>query len=395
MTMSSEHNGSNLARDVVERLRGMFDGDVGLHEPSFEGNENTYVSECVESGWVSSVGKFVDRFEDDLAQITGASHVIAVVNGTAALHLALLLVGVEPSDEVLVPAISFVATANAVSYCQASPHFVDISERTLGLDPGKLDRRLSEIAEVRDDGHAWNRETGRRIRACVPMHTFGHPVEITTLVDVCDRWGISIVEDAAESLGSTYQGKHTGTFGQAGILSFNGNKIVTTGGGGAIITNDPELGRLGKHLSTTAKRKHAYEYVHDQVGYNYRLPNINAALGCAQLERLPEMVERKRNLAVRYQDSFRDLEGVRVFIEPKEARSNYWLNALILDSEHSGARDDILRTTNEEGIMTRPVWRMLPSLDIYGSTPKSDLSVSKSLEQRIINVPSSSFLGAS
>ncbi|KOR33562.1 aminotransferase DegT, partial [Achromatium sp. WMS3] len=285
---------------ILSRLQDLFPNGATLHEPLFEGNEWQYVKECIDTNWVSSVGKFVDRFEQDLTTFTGAKHAVAIVNGTSSLHLALILGEIKRDDEVLVPAMTFIATANTVSYCGATPHFIDISRNTLGIDPYKLDDYLTEIAEIRNDGFTWNKNTGKRILACVSMHTFGHPVDMDGLNSVCQKWNIIIIEDAAESLGSYYKTKHTGNFGKLGIFSFNGNKIITSGGGGAIITNDDELAVRAKHLSTTAKTPHEWEFIHDEIGYNYRLPNINAALACAQLESLPLYIKRKRHLANTY-----------------------------------------------------------------------------------------------
>lgn len=365
---------------------------VSLHEPRFAGNEWAYVKDCLDTGWVSSVGSFVDRFETDLALYTGVKCAVAVVNGTAALHICLKLVGVVPGDEVLVPALTFVATANAVSYCGAIPHFVDSEERTLGLDPSSLDRYLAEIADVTPEG-CFNRRTGRRVRAVVPMHTFGHPVDLDPLAEVCRRYGIEMVEDAAESLGSFYKGRHTGNWGKVAALSFNGNKVITTGGGGALLTNDEELGRLAKHLTTTAKVPHRWEFCHDMVGYNYRLPNINAALGCAQLEQIAGFLEKKRTLAERYRRAFSAIEGVRFMEEPSFARSNYWLNALLLDEACCGERDGLLELTNAEGVMTRPAWTLMHRLPMYDNCPRMELSVAEGLARRLINIPSSAFLG--
>jgi len=364
-----------------------------LHEPSFVGNEWTYVKECLDTGWVSSVGKFVDRFENELAAYTGVKRAVVVVNGTAALHICLLLAGVKPGDEVLMPALTFIATANAVSYCGAVPHFVDSEERTLGIDPHKLAAYLDKITERRDDG-CFNRNTGRRIKAAVPMHTFGHPVDLDPLGEVCCRFGIEMIEDAAESLGSFYKGRHTGQWGLLSALSFNGNKTITTGGGGAILTNDEDLGRLAKHLTTTAKVPHRWEFNHDIVGYNYRLPNVNAALGCAQLEQLPAFLVAKRALAERYRKVFADVPGVRFVTEPDGAHSNYWLNTILLDQAHAGQRDALLALTNDAGIMTRPAWTLMHKLPMFADCPKMDLSVAESLERRLINIPSSAMLGS-
>ncbi len=365
---------------------------IALHEPNFAGNEWAYVKECLDTGWVSSVGKFVDRFEQDLADYTGAKRAVAVVNGTAALHVCLLLVGVEQGDEVLVPTLTFIATANAVSYCGAIPHFVDSEETTLGLDPNKLGQYLEEIAEIRAEG-CFNKQTGRRIKAIVPMHTFGHPVDLDRLVEVCQQYRIELVEDAAESLGSFYKGQHTGNRGRVSALSFNGNKVITTGGGGAILTNDEELGKLAKHLTTTARLSHKWSFMHDRIGFNYRLPNINAALGCAQLEQLPDFIKNKRKLAERYRDAFAGIPGLRFFTEPDFARSNYWLNVLLLDQANSTRRDALLDATNHLGIMTRPAWTLMHQLPMFADCPRMDLAVAEDLECRLINIPSSAVLG--
>lgn len=367
-------------------------GSISLHEPSFGGNEWMYVKECLDTGWVSSVGKFVDRFEQQLADYTGVKRAIAVVNGTAALHVCLKLVGVEQDDEVLVPTLTFIATANAVNYCGAIPHFVDSDEATLGLDPQKLGLYLKEIAEIRTAG-CFNKKTGRRIKAVLPIHTFGHPVDLDPLMEVCHRYQLELVEDAAESLGSYYKGKHTGNCGKASALSFNGNKVITTGGGGAILTNDDKLGKLAKHLTTTARVPHKWSFIHDHIGFNYRLPNINAALGCAQLEQLPDFIKNKRKLAENYRQALTGVGGIHFFTEPDFAQSNYWLNVLLLDKDFANQRDSLLDATNSQGIMTRPAWTLMHELDIYSSCPKMDsLSAAESLEQRLINLPSSANL---
>jgi perosamine synthetase len=382
--------------DIIARLRlalGTPVGPVVLHEPTFAGKEWDYVKDCLDSTFVSSVGEYVNRFEAMLAEITGARHAVAVVNGTAALQVALQLAGVGRDDEVLMPALTFVATANAAAHLGAVPHFVDSAEKTLGLCPASLAAHLEATAEPVAGG--WrNRHTGRRLAAIVPMHTFGHPVELEPVLDLAGRYGLPVVEDAAESLGSLYQGRHTGTFGQMGILSFNGNKIVTTGGGGAILTDDPELARHAKHLTTTAKLPHRWAFSHDEVAYNFRLPNLNAALGCAQLERLPALVESKRQLAQRYMETFSGMEGARVFHEPEGARSNYWLNVLLLGRNDSDLRDTILAATNDAGLMTRPAWTPLHRLPMYQGCPRADLPVAERLEQCLINLPSSAHCAA-
>lgn len=361
---------------------------VPLHEPHFSGNEWKYIKECLDTGWVSSVGKFVDRFEQQLVEFTGVTYAVAVVNGTAALHICLQLAGVEAGDEVLIPALTFVATANAVSYCGAIPHFVDSERATLGVDSQKLELYLSTIAEVRAEG-CFNKLTGRRMKAIVPMHTFGHPVDLEPLVEICGRFNIVLVEDAAESLGSYYKGRHTGTFGKLAALSFNGNKIMTTGGGGAILTNDGKLAQMAKHLTTTAKIPHGWAFYHNEVGYNYRMPNINAALGCAQLEQLSDFIEQKRSLAHRYAKAFEHLEGINFFKEPHFATSNYWLNVVLLDDAYVHVRDDILDISNQQGILIRPAWTLMHKLPMYQNCPRMDLSIAESIERCLINIPSS------
>jgi aminotransferase in exopolysaccharide biosynthesis len=385
-------SGDHLPRAVVAAIAKVVgQRSVALHEPRFQGNEWTYLRECLDSTFVSSVGKFVDRFEAELAAYTGVRHAVAVVNGTAALHVALMLAGVQPGDEVLVPALSFVATANAVCYCGAKPHFVDSELRTLGVAPGPLREYLSDISEQRA-GQCINRRTGKVIRALVPMHTFGHPVDIDGVLALARDFNLVVVEDAAESLGSFYQGRHTGDFGSLATLSFNGNKTITTGGGGAILTNDAELARHAKHLTTTAKLAHRWAFEHDEVGYNYRLPNLNAALGCAQLEQLPTLLVAKRSLYERYCAAFEDVPGVQLFAEPENCRSNYWLQTLLLAPAFEQCRDGILLATNEAGQMTRPVWTLLPRLRPYQTSPCAPLPVAQSLERRVINIPSSAFL---
>jgi aminotransferase in exopolysaccharide biosynthesis len=381
-----------LARQIVDAVQSVVGpGPVMLHEPHFAGNEWVYLKECLDSTYVSSVGKFVDRFEADLAAYTGAKHAVAVVNGTAALHVALRLAGVQPGDEVLIPTLTFVATANAVAYCGATPHFVDSEERTLGLDPQALREYLHDVTEVRN-GQCVNRLTGSVIRALVPMHTFGHPVDIEGALAVARDFHLALVEDAAESLGSTIHGRHTGTFGLMGTLSFNGNKTITTGGGGAILINDANLARHAKHLTTTSKVPHRWDYVHDEIGYNYRLPNINAALGCAQLEQLPGFLDAKRRLFGRYQAAFAGIPQAHIVAEPEGCRSNYWLQTLLLDKSAAGERDAILAATNDAGSMTRPTWTLMHRLAPYCECPKMELPVAESLDGRLLNLPSSAHL---
>ncbi len=381
-----------LPQQLVSAIRTVVGpGPVALHEPSFNGNEWQYLKECLDSTYVSSVGKFVDRFEADLAAFTSARYAVAVVNGTAALHIALKLAGVKPDDEVLIPALTFVATANAVTYCGAVPHLVDSEERTLGVDAASLRAYLGSHTEQRVS-QCINRATGKVIRALVPMHTFGHPADMDGLLAVAHDFGLLLVEDAAESLGSYYHGRHTGTFGKMGILSFNGNKTITTGGGGAILTNDEGLARHAKHLTTTAKMPHTWEYRHDETGYNYRLPNLNAALGCAQMEQLDGMLAAKRELFQRYSTALAGVAGVRLMTEPAQCRSNYWLQTLMLDPGQADQRDAILKATNDEGLMTRPAWISMDKLLPFADCPRMELPGSRSLAQRLINIPSSSRL---
>ena len=391
--MNSLPTQSAFVQQVVDAVRSVTGaGSVGLHEPCFAGNEMLYLKECIDSTYVSSVGQFVDRFERDLVTVTGAKYAVAVVNGTAALHIALLLAGVEALDEVLIPALTFVATANAVSYCGAIPHFVESEERTLGIDPQALREYLQDISEIRND-RCVNRHTGRIIRALVPMHVFGHPVDIDGLLAVARDFRLALVEDAAESLGSTVNGRHTGTFGLMGTLSFNGNKIITTGGGGAILFNDVKLAKHAKHLTTTAKLPHRWAFEHDAIAYNYRLPNLNAALGCAQLEQLPTFLTAQRRLFERYQQAFASVQGVHIMAESPGCRSNYWLQALLIDESSANQRDAILAATNDLGLMTRPVWTLLHLLAPYRQCPRMDLPVAESLQRRLINLPSSAVLG--
>lgn len=384
----SELDGNSIIKAIKTVLPQDQKTVVALHEPCFGGNEWAYVKDCLDSTWVSYLGKYVDRFETMLAEFTGTRKAVAVVNGTAALQIALKLAGVDPGDEVLAPTLTFVATANAIVHCGAVPHFIDSEERTLGLDPHKLKDYLKDIARADPDG-CTNKMTGRRIKAVVPMHTFGHPVDLDPLLEVCRDYQIEIVEDAAESLGSFYKGKHTGNWGKLSVLSFNGNKTITTGGGGAIITNDIGLGEMAKHITSTAKIPHQWEYRHDRIGYNYRLPNINAALGCAQMERLPEFLKNKRVLADRYKAAFKAIDGVSFFSEPPDSKSNYWLNVLLIDKALSEQRDAILGKMISAGIMARPAWNLMHTLPIYADCPRMDLSKAEDLQRRIINLPSS------
>jgi len=372
-----------LIRFVREQYRS--DDFIPLHAPVFAGRERDYVTDTLDSTFVSSVGAYVDRFERDTAAYTGSPRAVATVNGTAALHIALQLAGVEPGELVITQPLTFVATCNAIAYCSAEPVFIDVDRHTLGLSPGALETWLTDNARVGDDGLCRTRDNGQVIRACVPMHTFGHPADLDGLVDVCARWKLALVEDAAESLGSFYKGRHTGTFGALGTLSYNGNKIITTGGGGMILAGE-ELGARAKHLTTTAKKPHPYEYVHDELGYNYRLPNLNAALGCAQLEQLEAFIATKRELAARYAAHLAGSE-LQFFTEPAECRSNYWLNAVICANHEQ--RDALLKATNDKGVMTRPIWALMNRLPLYAHCRKGDLSNAEWLEARVVNLPSS------
>ncbi|MEI8293309.1 MAG: LegC family aminotransferase [bacterium] len=358
---------------------------IPLHAPVFIGREREYLADTINSTFVSSVGAYVDRFEGEIATYTGSPRAVATMNGTAALHIALKLAGVKHGDLVITQPLTFIATCNAISYCGAEPVFVDVDRHTLGLSPNALSAWLEEHAQLDDAGICRTKSDGRVVRACVPMHTFGHPVDLDGLLAVCHRWNIVLVEDAAESLGSYYKGRHTGTFGALGALSFNGNKIITTGGGGMILSGEA-LGIRAKHLTTTAKKPHPYEYVHDEVGYNYRLPNLNAALGCAQLEQLESFIARKRDLASCYAAQLQGSE-LDFFSEPAGCRSNYWLNAVLCENlQH---RDALLKATNNNGIMTRPVWALLNHLPMYSNCRCGQLTNAIWLEARIVNLPSS------
>jgi len=384
-----------LSKAVLERLThilGLAEDLIPLHVPEFHGQEIEFVTECIDTGWVSSVGSFVDRFEREVAAACDTAHGVAVVNGTAALELAMKVVGVRPGDEVLMPALTFVATANAAHHLGAVPHFVDSAEGTLGLDPAALGAHLRRIGRTGPDGLV-NAETGRRIACVVPMHAFGHPVDMDGLAAVAGEFDLVIVEDAAEALGSRCLGRACGSLGRVAALSFNGNKIITTGGGGAIVTNDPDLARRAKHLSTTAKIAHPWAFEHDEPGYNYRLPNLNAALGVAQLAQLPQRLEQKRRLAQRYIKGFKGFDGATIMSEPPGAQSNYWLNTLILSpGTPLDARDRLLEGLNGAGYMARPVWTLMHRLPFHTACPRAPLPVAEDLELRVVNLPSSALL---
>lgn len=403
---------------IIDFIRSLYPNRsfIPLHEPYFGGNEKKYLNDCIDSTFVSSVGKYVDKFEEMVCEFTGAKYAVATVNGTAALHIALLLAGVETGDLVITQPLTFVATCNAITYCGANPVFIDIDRKTVGLSADSLENWLLnnvDIVEKRLEGldidaagrtnrntkHSKQRSdkpskpfcveksTKRKIAACVPMHTFGHPCEIDRIVDICNRYHIPVVEDSAESLGSYYKGQHTGTFGKLGILSFNGNKTITTGGGGMILTNDEKLGLLAKHITTTAKKPHRWEFEHDMVGYNYRLPNINAALGCAQMEQLPEILNNKRATAQKYQEYFSTIDGVEYFNEPSNCVSNYWLNCILFVSNE--IRDSFLQQTNDNGVMTRPAWMLMNKLEMFKDSFHSYMNSSEAIAKIIVNIPSS------
>ena len=383
----------DLPEKILKAISGVLGSkSCGLHEPNFDGNEQAYLQACLESTYVSSIGKFVDQFEAGLVDLTGSKYAVAMVNGTSALHLALKIAGVTRNDEVLMPALTFAATANAVAYCGAIPHFTDSEEVTLGINVAKL-RDYLETNSFRRENLCINKNSGRVIRALICMHVFGHASDIEGLLGISKDFNIPLIEDAAESIGTLYNGKHTGTFGVMGVLSFNGNKTITTGGGGALLTNDKKLAETARHLSTTAKVPHEWEFIHDQVGYNYRMPNINAALGCAQLERLTSKISAKKMLYENYRSAFKDISGIKLMSAPQKSQSNYWLQTLLLDSSNTFLRDEILSLTNSSGYMTRPVWRLLHELAPYIECPRMDLSEAEILQGRIINIPSSPTLG--
>lgn len=377
-----------MNQQLIELIRDIYRSNefIPLHAPTFGGNERDYVLQTIESTFVSSVGQFVDQFEQQIQAYTGSTRAVATVNGTAALHAALYLAGVKQGDLVLTQALTFVATCNALYHLGAHPIFIDIDRSSLGLCPEAMSEWLTENAEIDDSGQCRHKESRALIKAAMPMHTFGHPAKLDELITVCEQWHITLIEDAAESLGSFYKGQHTGTLGQFGALSFNGNKVITTGGGGMLFCRDEKEGEHAKHITTTAKRAHPYEFFHDEPGFNYRLPNINAALGCAQIEALPAMLENKRQLATRYASFFKNSNYVFVE-EPEYACSNYWLNAVICEDKKS--RDELLKSTNKQGVMTRPVWTLMHRLPMFANALRGDLIKSEWVESRLVNLPSS------
>ena len=379
-----------MFEDVVEFIQDIYQnkGFIPLHEPKFTGNEKEYLNECIDSTFVSSVGNFVDKFEDKIARYTGAKHAISTSNGTSALHISLLLSGVKDGDEVITQALTFVATCNAISYCGAKPVFVDVDKDTMGLSPSDL-KAFLEVNTTVDRGRCVNNSTGKVIKACVPMHTFGNPCRIDEIRTICDEYNIFLIEDAAESLGSFYKGKHTGRFGSMGVISFNGNKIITAGGGGCIITDDEDLANKAKHITTTAKIPHRWNFSHDQVGYNYRMPNLNAALVLAQLEQLDVFLEKKKVICNKYRDFFEN-SSISFVSGLKESRPNCWLNSVLFKNLEQ--RDVFLNETNSNGVMTRPVWSLMNRLPMFENCQKSDLKNSEWLEARLANLPSSAII---
>ena len=377
-----------MYKSTVEFIQNIYNTKefLPLHEPKFLGNEKKYVNEAIDSTFVSSVGKYVTQFEEMMAEFVGAKYAVATSNGTSALHIGLKLLGVDKECEVITQPLTFIATSNAIAYCNAKPIFVDVDKDTLGLSPSKLEDFLKENSSINQNNDCINKKTGKVIKACVPMHTFGHPCKIDEIVEICERYNIEVVEDSAESLGSYYKGKHTGIFGKVGVFSFNGNKIITTGGGGMIVTDDEALAKRAKHITTTAKVPHPYEYIHDEVGYNYRLTNLAAAMGVAQMESLELFIEKQRELAHKYQEFFKDLE-IEFITEPKEAKSNYWLNAVILKDREQ--RDEFLKYTNDNGVMTRSIWRLMNKLEMFKDAQCGDLSNAEWLEDRVVNISSS------
>jgi len=380
-------NNNNQFSSTVNFIREIYNNDsfIPLHEPRFIGNEKKYLNECIDSTYVSSVGKFVDEFEKKIAQYIGAKYVIATTNGTSALHIALLLANVTNNDEVITQPLTFVATCNVISYCGAAPVFIDVDKDTMGLSPTALKRFLESSTTI-ENQQCVNNTTGKIIKACVPMHTFGHPCRIDEIKDICDEYYISLVEDAAESIGSFYKDKHTGTYGHMGVISFNGNKIITGGGGGCIITNDEELAKKAKHLTTTAKVPHKWEYTHNMIGYNYRMPNLNAALLTSQLENLQTFLSSKRSIAMAYKEFFKD-KPYGFVEEPTNSQSNYWLNSIILQDKDE--RDLFLHETNSQGVTTRPIWTLMNKLNMFKGFQCDELSNAEWLEQRVVNIPSS------
>ncbi len=381
-------------QDFIQFVRKLYnepEGPIYLHEPRFRGNEKKYLNECIDSTFVSSVGKFVDLFEQKITEYTGAKYAVAAVNGTAALHISLILSGVQTDDEVITQPLTFIATANAIHYTGAKHVFIDVDKDTLGLSPEKLKHFLktstiTQSSKSTNQPECINKFTRKRIAACIPMHTFGHPCSIDEIKEICNKYNIPLVEDAAESLGSFYKNQHTGTFGDLGVLSFNGNKTITTGGGGMIITDNPDFAKRARHLTTQAKIPHKWDFVHDEIGYNYRLTNIQAAVGVAQMEQLPDILKSKREIAEKYHDFFKH-SSVKFITETKNAQSNYWLNAILLKDRIE--RDKFLEYTNSKGILTRPVWELMTRLEMFKNCRTGNIENAEWLADRIVNIPSS------
>ena len=380
----------NIVLNINQAIRSVVGNKkkyVPLHEPVFRNDEFAYVNDCLKTTMVSTSGKYVDEFEKKIKQFTKAKYAIAVTSGTTGLHLSLKLLNVDYRSEVLVPALTFVATANAVAHCGATAHFIDIDNETFGIDIIKLRKYLKSQTIIRNN-QCVNIKTNRIIKAIIPVHVFGHMTDMDKLKSLSNEFKLKIVEDATEALGSYYNNKHAGTFGTFGVLSFNGNKIITTGGGGMILTNDKRLAKKTKHLSTTAKKNHKWKYIHDEIGYNYRLPNINAALGIPQINRISQILKNKKKLFLRYKKAFLKIPNVKIKDQPKNSQSNYWLNTICLDKKIFNLRDKILDNLNKSGIFARPAWELLSNLKPYRNNPKMDLN-SKAIVKSIINIPSS------
>jgi len=378
-----------MINEVIKFIKDEFQSEnkfIPLHEPFFTGKEREFILDAIDSTFVSSVGEYVNRFERMMAELAGTKHAVAMVNGTSALHMALVLAGVSAEDEVLTQALTFIATANAISYLSAKPVFIDVDKDTMGMSPEKLKKFLETFGETRSDGFTYNISSGKRIKACVPMHTFGFPCRIDELVTICEKWNILLVEDAAESIGSYYKGKHTGSFGFMGTFSFNGNKTITCGGGGAIVTNNEQIAKLAKHLTTQAKVPHAWEFVHDEIGYNYRMPNLNAAMACAQIEQLNYILEKKRQLSGKYRAFFKKLD-IPFVDEIENVKANFWLNCILLKDRNE--RDEFLKMTNEAKVMTRPAWQLMFRLPMFSNCQKDAQENALYLEERMVNIPSS------
>ena len=377
-----------MYKEIVDIIKSQFPNQdfIPLHEPRFNGNEKKYLTECIDSTFVSSVGAYVNLFEEMMVKQTGVNYAVATVNGTNALQIALLISDVNQNDEVITQSLSFIATANAIKYTGATPIFIDVDKKTIGMSANSLEEFLIEYAKIGSDGFSYNKKTGKRIKACVPMHTFGFPCEIDKIAEICKNWNISLIEDAAESIGSYYKGQHTGSFGDIAIFSFNGNKTITAGGGGCIVTNNEKLAKLAKHLTTQAKIPHKWAFNHDYVGYNYRMPNLNAALACAQLENLDAFIKSKRELANIYSQKLANL-NVKFFSEPQNSLSNYWLNVILLKDEQQ--RNEFLEYSNTNGVMTRPAWNLLHTLIMFNDCQTDSLENSIELANKIVNIPSS------